>query len=91
MKVNPFNLLSKTDESLEKLADEDKKEQEETDKKLEPFVERVKKLLGERVKEVKLTHRLTDTPAIVTTDANDMNSDGKTFYCGGSISPGSKI
>ncbi len=43
-------------------------------KALEPFVERVKTLLGERVKEVRLTHRLTDTPAIVTTDADEMST-----------------
>jgi len=83
-----FQSVSKTDESLEKLADEDKKEQEETDKKLEPFVERVKKLLGERVKEVKLTHRLTDTPAIVTTDANDMSTQmAKLFAAVGQSAP----
>lgn len=83
-----FQSVSKTDESLEKLADEDKKEQEETDKKLEPFVERVKKLLGERVKEVKLTHRLTDTPAIVTTDANDMSTQmAKLFAAAGQSAP----
>lgn len=83
-----FQSVSKTDESLEKLADEDKKEQEETDKKLEPFVERVKKLLGERVKEVKLTHRLTDTPAIVTTDANDMSTQmAKLFAAVGQPAP----
>ncbi|MFV9996439.1 MAG: molecular chaperone HtpG [Arsenophonus endosymbiont of Dermacentor nuttalli] len=83
-----FQSVSKTDESLEKLADEDKKEQEEADKKLEPFVERVKKLLGERVKEVKLTHRLTDTPAIVTTDANDMSTQmAKLFAAVGQSAP----
>ncbi|MFS1537567.1 MAG: molecular chaperone HtpG [Candidatus Phlomobacter fragariae] len=83
-----FQSVSKTDESLEKLADEDKKEQEETDKKLEPFVERVKKLLGERVKEVKLTHRLTDTPAILTTDANDMSTQmAKLFATVGQSAP----
>ncbi|MGP1954307.1 MAG: molecular chaperone HtpG, partial [Arsenophonus sp. NC-QC1-MAG3] len=64
----PFQSVSKRDESLEKLADEYKKKQEEIDKKLDSFVERVKKLLDKRVKEVKLTYRLTDTPAIVTTD-----------------------
>ncbi|HGJ5875765.1 MAG TPA: molecular chaperone HtpG [Arsenophonus sp.] len=83
-----FQSVSKTDESLEKLADEDKKEQEEADKKLEPFVERVKKLLGERVKEVKLTHRLTDTPAIVTTNANDMSTQmAKLFAAVGQSAP----
>ncbi|KAA1446872.1 molecular chaperone HtpG, partial [Escherichia coli] len=58
-----FQSVSKADESLNKLADENKAEQEEAEKQLEPFVERVKTLLGDRVKEVKLTYRLTDTPA----------------------------
>ena len=34
----------------------------------------MKNLLGDRVKEVRLTHRLTDTPAIVTTDADEMST-----------------
>ncbi|WP_340613553.1 molecular chaperone HtpG [Xenorhabdus thailandensis] len=80
--------VSKADESLDKLADENKAEQEEADKKLEPFVERVKTLLGERVKEVKLTHRLTDTPAIVTTDANAMSTQmAKLFAAAGQSVP----
>ncbi|MCE1732029.1 molecular chaperone HtpG, partial [Enterobacter hormaechei] len=80
--------VSKSDESLDKLADENQAEQEEADKKLEPFVERVKTLLGERVKEVKLTHRLTDTPAIVTTDANAMSTQmAKLFAAAGQSAP----
>ncbi|BET95805.1 molecular chaperone HtpG [Xenorhabdus sp. TCT-1] len=80
--------VSKADESLDKLADENKAEQEEADKKLEPFIERVKTLLGERVKDVKLTHRLTDTPAIVTTDANAMSTQmAKLFAAAGQTAP----
>ncbi|MDE9541379.1 molecular chaperone HtpG [Xenorhabdus bovienii] len=83
-----FQSVSKTDESLEKLADENKAEQEEEDKKLEPFIERVKTLLGDRVKEVKLTHRLTDTPAIVTTNANEMSTQmAKLFAAAGQSAP----
>ncbi|MGP1956527.1 MAG: molecular chaperone HtpG [Arsenophonus sp. NC-PE1-MAG3] len=83
-----FQSISKTDESLEKLADEDKKKQEEIDKKLNSFVERVKKLLDKRVKEVKLTHRLTNTPAIVTTDVNDMSTQmAKLFAEVGQLAP----
>ncbi len=79
-----FQSVSKADESLDKLADENKAEQEEADKQLEPFVERVKSFLGERVKEVKLTHRLTDTPAIVTTDADEMSTQmAKLFAAAG--------
>ncbi|MFP3013759.1 MAG: molecular chaperone HtpG [Arsenophonus sp.] len=83
-----FQSVSKRDESLEKLADEDKKKQENIDKKLDSFVERVKKLLDKRVKGVKLTHRLTDTPAIVTTDANDMSTQmAKLFAEVGQLAP----
>ncbi|MER5097269.1 molecular chaperone HtpG [Providencia sp. DFU6] len=84
----PFQSVSKADESLDKLADEDKAEQEEADKQLEPFVERVKTLLADRVKEVKLTHRLTDTPAIVTTDADEMSTQmAKLFAAAGQAAP----
>ncbi|SUC28116.1 High temperature protein G [Providencia rustigianii] len=84
----PFQSVSKADESLDKLADENKAEQEEAEKQLEPFVERVKTFLGERVKDVKLTHRLTDTPAIVTTDADEMSTQmAKLFAAAGQAAP----
>ncbi|MGK3142671.1 molecular chaperone HtpG [Pantoea sp. C2G6] len=83
-----FQSVSKADESLSKLADEETEEQKEAEKALEPFVERVKNLLGERVKEVRLTHRLTDTPAIVTTDANEMTTQmAKLFAAAGQEVP----
>ncbi|WP_272572519.1 molecular chaperone HtpG [Providencia sp. PROV258] len=83
-----FQSVSKADESLDKLADENKAEQEEADKQLAPFVERVKSFLGERVKDVKLTHRLTDTPAIVTTNADEMSTQmAKLFATAGQAAP----
>ncbi|UDN38159.1 molecular chaperone HtpG [Proteus sp. NMG38-2] len=84
-----FQSVSKADESLDKLADEEKQaEQEETDKQLAPFVERIKTLLGDRVKEVKLTHRLADTPAIVTTSADEMTTQmAKLFAAAGQEVP----
>ncbi|MBZ6393256.1 MAG: molecular chaperone HtpG [Pantoea dispersa] len=83
-----FQSVSKADESLSKLADEETEEQKEAEKALEPFVDRVKTLLGERVKEVRLTHRLTDTPAIVTTDANEMTTQmAKLFAAAGQDVP----
>lgn len=39
-----------------------------------PLVKKVKELLGERVKEVRLTYRLTDSPAVVTTDADEIST-----------------
>ncbi|QZN97958.1 molecular chaperone HtpG [Symbiopectobacterium purcellii] len=85
-----FQSVSKADEALDKLADDasDDDARKEAEKSLEPFVERVKTLLGERVKEVRLTHRLTDTPAIVTTDANDMSTQmAKLFAAAGQNAP----
>ncbi|MEN5016468.1 molecular chaperone HtpG [Erwinia sp. Eh17-17] len=83
-----FQSVSKADDTLSKLADEETEEQKEAEKALEPFVERVKTLLGERVKEVRLTHRLTDTPAIVTTEANEMTTQmAKLFAAAGQDVP----
>ena len=82
-----FQSVSKADDTLDKLADESE-EQKEAEKALEPFVERVKTLLGERVKEVRLTHRLTDTPAIVTTGADEMTTQmAKLFAAAGQEAP----
>ena len=83
-----FQSVSKADETLDKLADEENDAQKEAEKALEPVVKRVKTLLGERVKEVRLTHRLTDTPAIVTTDANEMSTQmAKLFAAAGQAVP----
>lgn len=83
----PFQSVSKADETLDKLADETE-EQKAAEKQLEPFIERVKTLLGERVKDVRLTHRLTDTPAIVVTDADEMSTQmAKLFAAAGQQAP----
>ncbi len=86
----PFQSVSKADEALDKLADETE-EQKAAEKQLEPFVDRVKTLLGERVKDVRLTHRLTDTPAIVITDADEMSTQmAKLFAAAGQEAPAVK-
>lgn len=83
-----FQSVSKADESLDKLADEVDESTKEAEKLLTPFVERVKTLLGERVKEVRLTHRLTDTPAIVTTENDEMSTQmAKLFAAAGQSVP----
>ena len=83
----PFQSVSKADETLDKLADETE-EQKAAEKQLEPFIERVKTLLGERVKDVRLTHRLTDTPAIVVTEADEMSTQmAKLFAAAGQQAP----
>ena len=83
-----FQSISKSDESIEKLADQNSDEQKQVEKELEPFIERVKKVLADKVKEVKLTHRLTDTPAIVTTAADEMSTQmAKLFAAAGQKAP----
>jgi molecular chaperone HtpG len=75
-----FQSVAKSDESLDQLADADAEAQKEQDQALEPFVEKVKSYLGDKVKEVRLTHRLTETPAIVTTGADDMTTQLAKLY-----------
>ncbi|VFP80185.1 molecular chaperone HtpG [Candidatus Erwinia haradaeae] len=69
-----FQSVSTADTELNKLADVTSEAQKQTEQSLEPFINRVKSLLGDRVKGVSLTHRLFDTPAIVTTDVNDIST-----------------
>lgn len=83
-----FQSVSKSDESIEKLADQETEEQKQAEKELEPFIERVKAVLGDKVKDVKLTHRLTNTPAIVTTAADEMTTQmAKLFAAAGQKAP----
>jgi len=68
--------VAKGDLDLGDLEDEaEKKAQEETDKNFEDLVERVKKTLGDKVKDVRITHRLTDSPACLVADSNDMSAN----------------
>ena len=68
--------VAKGDLDLGELEDEaEKKAQEETDKNFEDLVERVKATLGDKVKDVRITHRLTDSPACLVADSNDMSAN----------------
>ncbi|HUH88119.1 MAG TPA: molecular chaperone HtpG [Pusillimonas sp.] len=59
---------------LDKLADEEeKKQQTEQAESMKPLVERLGKALGERVKEVRVTVRLVDSPACVVVDADELS------------------
>ncbi|WP_096739423.1 molecular chaperone HtpG [Pseudoalteromonas atlantica] len=70
-----FQSITRGDLDLGKLDDEEtKKAQEESEKEVEGLIERIKTALGEEVKEVRFTHRLTDSPACVVSDENDMSS-----------------
>lgn len=49
----------------------DKKEAAKKEKEFKPIVEKIKKALGDRVKDVHLSKRLSDSPACIVVDEND--------------------
>jgi molecular chaperone HtpG len=57
---------------------EDKEEQQQQEKSKEEFndlVEKVKQTLGDKVKEVRISHRLTNSPACLVGDVYDMSAN----------------
>ena len=65
--------VARGDLDLGKLdSEEDKKAQEEVAKEKEGLVERLKAALGDSVAEVRVSHRLTDSPAILAIGEQDL-------------------
>ncbi|CAD5110233.1 molecular chaperone HtpG [Zestomonas carbonaria] len=65
--------VARGDLDLGKLdSEEDKKAQEEVAKAKEGLVERLKSALGDEVAEVRVSHRLTDSPAILAIGEQDL-------------------
>ena len=61
---------------LGKLEDEaEKKEAEQAADEYKELLEKIKTALGEKVKEVRVTHRLTDSPSCVVADEHDMGGN----------------
>ena len=85
----PLQAVTKSNLDLGDLADKEQEEtQKEHDKEFGSFIERVKSYLGDRVKDVRLTHRLSDTPAIVSTDNDQMTTQmAKLFAAAGQPVP----
>ncbi len=70
-----FTSVTQGDLDLGKLdSEEDKKEQEKQETEFASFIERVKEVLGDKVKDVRLTHRLTSTPSCIVADSDDMST-----------------
>ncbi|MDD1792984.1 molecular chaperone HtpG [Enterovibrio sp. ZSDZ42] len=70
-----FQAITKADLDLSKFEDDAEKEKrEETQKAFESVVERTKTYLGERVKDVRTTFKLSGTPAVVVTDEFEMGT-----------------
>jgi len=61
---------------LGKLEDEaEKKETEQAADEYKELIEKIKTALGEKVKDVRVTHRLTDSPSCVVADEQDMGGN----------------
>lgn len=72
----PMKSIAKGGLDLGELEDEaEKTAQKEAEDNLKPLVERIKTTLGERVKDVRVTHRLTDSPACLVTGEGDMSAN----------------
>ena len=68
--------------------DADVKEQE---KSMAPMLEQIKGVLGDRVKDVHVTHRLTNSPACIVADEQDMGFEmQRILQSAGQSLPGSK-
>jgi len=68
--------VAKGDLDLGKLESETEKEiQKKIEEEAKTLVEKIKKTLGERVKDVRVTHRLTDSPACLVSDEHDLSGN----------------
>lgn len=58
-------------------AEEDKKQQEEASKTYESLINQIKELLSDKVDDVRVTNRLTESPACLVAGAHDMDAQMK--------------
>ncbi|MDH5183707.1 MAG: molecular chaperone HtpG [Gammaproteobacteria bacterium] len=72
----PLVSVTKGELDLGELEDEEEKKQHEAiDKDFEALVGKVKEILGDKVKDVRLTHRLTNSPSCLVVDSGDMSAN----------------
>jgi molecular chaperone HtpG len=68
--------IAKGDLDLGKLESETEKEiQKKIEEEAKTLVEKIKQTLGEEVKDVRVTHRLTDSPACLVSDTHDLSGN----------------
>ena len=69
--------VTKGDLDLGGLADtaEEAKQKDETEADMKPVVERIGKALGDKAREVRLTHRLVDSPACLVTEQDGISAN----------------
>ncbi|WP_417655985.1 molecular chaperone HtpG [Pseudidiomarina aestuarii] len=74
-KEKSFQAVTRGDLDLGELEDSaDKEQQEAAEKAFAEHTERFAKALGDKVKSVRVTNRLTASPACIVTDSNDMST-----------------
>jgi molecular chaperone HtpG len=66
--------VTKGDLDLGDMDDETKEQKEQDETEFASFIERIKGVLGDKVKDTRLTYRLTDTPSCIVADDNDMST-----------------
>ena len=72
----PLQSVAKGDLDLGKLADEvEKQEQAQEAEAFKPLTDKIKDALGEQVREVRVTHRLTSSPACLVAGEHDMGAN----------------
>ena len=67
--------VTKGDLDLGELGKEEKKEQKKVESKFKKLSERIKNILSEDVKDVRVTTRLKDSPCCLVADENDMGAN----------------
>ncbi len=83
-----FQSISKEDLSLNKLTEEKKIKNNELPTEMIDFLKKIKKILGDKIKDVRLTNRLTETPCVLLSDSNEMTTQmAKLFSAAGQSVP----
>ena len=84
--------IAKGDLDLGKLEDASEKEaQKKVEEASKDLIERIKQALGEEVKEVRVTHRLTDSPACLVAGEHDLSGNlARMLKAAGQKAPESK-
>ncbi len=88
----PLQSVAKGGLDLGKLEDEaEKKEAEKAADEYKELLDKVKTALGEKVKDVRVTHRLTDSPSCLVADEHDLSGNlARILKAAGQQAPSSK-
>ena len=66
-----FKSVNRSNAGDELKKDDEKPDDDTVEKEVQPFIKKVKKVLGDKVKDVKVSSRLTDSPSVLVADTDD--------------------